>query len=382
MFVDSVDIFIASGKGGAGAVSFRREKFVIQGGPDGGDGGDVYVEVDNNTDTLSKFRGAKHYKAKNGQPGGARRCSGKRGEDIVIKVPLGTQILDFDTKEIIVDMDKCPMRSRLLKGGKGGLGNSHFKNSTNQAPTYAQSGLSGEERHIALELKLIADVGLVGYPNVGKSTLISVLSNAKPHIANYEFTTLVPNLGVVDVGDYSSFVVADIPGIIDGASEGKGLGLEFLKHIERTKMLLFVLDVGRDMDISLQFESLCSELEKFSPTLQTRPFGIVLSKSDTLGGSDLESSFNAFVKKHFPAMWGLSAECELVAESLKQEGFEWALDKQRNLENEGGDSQNAMCFVMTISSVANQRIDRLKNLLAKSLAIHSTQNKTKEYNEK
>lgn len=374
MFVDSVDIFIASGKGGAGAVSFRREKFVIQGGPDGGDGGDggdVYVEVDNNTDTLSKFRGAKHYKAKNGQPGGARRCSGKRGEDIVIKVPLGTQILDFDTKEIIVDMDKCPMRVRLLKGGKGGLGNSHFKNSTNQAPTYAQSGLSGEERHIALELKLIADVGLVGYPNVGKSTLISVLSNAKPEIANYEFTTLVPNLGVVDVGDYSSFVVADIPGIIDGASQGRGLGLEFLKHIERTKMLLFVLDVSRDMDISSQFESLCSELMKFSPTLKNRSFGIVLSKSDVLSEDGLESSFATFIAKYFPAFKPISAECEFVAESLKQEGFEWALDKQRNLENEGGDSQNVICFVMAVSSATNQRIDRLKSLLAKSLSLQS-----------
>lgn len=383
MFVDSVDIFIASGKGGAGAVSFRREKFVIQGGPDGGDGGDggdVYVEVDNNTDTLSKFRGAKHYKAKNGQPGGARRCSGKRGEDITIKVPLGTQILDFDTKEIIIDMDKCPKCVRLLKGGKGGLGNSHFKNSTNQAPTYAQSGLSGEERHIALELKLIADVGLVGYPNVGKSTLISVLSNAKPEIANYEFTTLVPNLGVVDVGDYSSFVVADIPGIIDGASEGRGLGLEFLKHIERTKMLLFVLDVSRDMDISLQFESLCNELEKFSPTLQTRPFGIVLSKSDTLGGSEIESSFNAFVKKHFPAMRGLSGECEIVAESLRQESLDSMFDTQGGVEK-AQDSKN-LCFIMTISSATHHRIDRLKSLLAKSLAIYSTQNERKEYNEK
>lgn len=290
---------------------------------------------------------------------------------------MGTQILDFDTKAIIIDMDKDPKCVRLLKGGKGGLANSHFKNSINQAPTYAQSGLNGEEQHIALELKLIADVGLVGYPNVGKSTLISVLSNAKPEIANYEFTTLVPNLGVVDVGDYSSFVVADIPGIIDGASQGRGLGLEFLKHIERTKMLLFVLDVSRDMDISLQFESLCSELEKFSPTLQTRPFGIVLSKSDTLGGSDLESSFNAFVKKHFPAMRGLSSECEIVAESLRQECF----DTQGDVMEKAQDSKN-ICFIMAISSVTNQRIDRLKSLVAKSLAIYSTQNERKEYNEK
>lgn len=283
MFVDSVDIFIASGKGGAGAVSFRREKFVIHGGPDGGDGGDggdVYVEVDNNTDTLSKFRGARHYKAKNGQPGGSRRCSGKRGNDVVIKVPLGTQILDFDTKELIVDMDTYPMRVCLLKGGKGGLGNTHFKNAANQAPTYAQSGLSGEEKHILLELKLIADVGLVGFPNVGKSTLISTLSNAKPEVANYEFTTLIPHLGVVDADEFSSFVMADIPGIIEGASGGKGLGIAFLKHIERTGFLLFVLDIMREQSLKEQWEILSLELEKFSPILSQRAFGIVLSKSD------------------------------------------------------------------------------------------------------
>lgn len=283
MFVDSVDIFVASGKGGAGAVSFRREKFVINGGPDGGDGGDggdVYVEVDNNTDTLSKFRGARHYKAKNGQPGQAKHCSGKRGAHITLKVPLGTQILDFDTKELIVDMDTYPKNVCLLKGGKGGLGNAHFKNATNQAPTYAQSGLSGEEKHILLELKLIADVGLVGFPNVGKSTLISTLSNAKPEVANYEFTTLVPHLGVVDADEFSSFVMADIPGIIEGASGGKGLGIAFLKHIERTGFLLFVLDIMREQSLKEQWEILCLELEKFSPILSQRAFGIALSKSD------------------------------------------------------------------------------------------------------
>ena len=283
MFVDSVDIFIASGKGGAGAVSFRREKFVIHGGPDGGDGGDggdVYVEVDNNTDTLSKFRGARHYKAKNGQPGQGKRCSGKRGTDITIKVPLGTQILNHESKELIVDMDTFPKRVRLLKGGKGGLGNAHFKNATNQAPTYAQSGLEGEERHIRLELKLIADVGLVGFPNVGKSTLISVLSNAKPEVANYEFTTLVPHLGVVSIDEYNAFVLADIPGSIEGASEGRGLGIAFLKHIERTGFLLFVLDAMREQSLKEQWEILSLELKKFSSILAQRAFGIVLSKSD------------------------------------------------------------------------------------------------------
>lgn len=295
MFVDSVDIFIASGKGGAGAVSFRREKFVIQGGPDGGDGGnggDVYVEVDNNTDTLSKFRGARHYKAKNGQPGGAKNCKGKSGADIVIKVPLGTQIRDFETKELIIDMDSYPQVVCLLKGGKGGLGNVHFKNATNQAPTYAQKGLEGAQRHVILELKLIADVGLVGFPNVGKSTLISRLSNAKPEIANYEFTTLTPKLGIVEIDDYNSFVMADIPGIIQGASEGRGLGLEFLKHIERTSFLLFVLDPLREQSLREQFEILHKELGEFSSLLVQRPFGVMISKSDMKHfGTEFEGEF-------------------------------------------------------------------------------------------
>ena len=283
MFVDKVDIFVSSGKGGAGAVSFRKEKFIIQGGPDGGDGGDggdVYVEVDNNTDTLSKFRGARHYKAKNGKPGQPKKCNGKRGEHITLKVPLGTQIFDFDTKELLVDMDTYPKSVRLLKGGKGGLGNVHFKSATNQAPTYAQNGLSGEERHILLELKLIADVGLVGFPNVGKSTLISTLSNAKPEVANYEFTTLIPHLGVVYIDEFSSFVMADIPGIIEGASEGRGLGIAFLQHIERTSFLLFVLDIMREQSLKEQWEILSLEIQKFSPILSQRAFGIVLSKSD------------------------------------------------------------------------------------------------------
>lgn len=356
MFVDSVDIFVASGKGGAGAVSFRREKFVIQGGPDGGDGGnggDVYVEVDNNTDTLSKFRGAKHYRAKNGQPGSSRRKTGKRGEDIVIKVPLGTQILDFESKELLVDMNAQNMKVCLLKGGKGGLGNVHFKNSTNQAPTYAQSGIPGQELHIGLELKLIADVGLVGYPNVGKSTLISVLSNAKPQIANYEFTTLIPNLGVVDAGDYSSFVMADIPGIIDGASEGRGLGLEFLKHIERTRFLLFVLDSSREQSVGEQFEHLRLELEKFSPQLQARPFGIVLSKIDVQDDGQTREALEVFE--------GLYPSLVFEQDMLHSEKRQW------EQTTEMGAEILSPCFVLPISSVANIQISKLKTLIAQML---------------
>lgn len=353
MFVDSVDIFVASGKGGAGAVSFRREKFVIHGGPDGGDGGnggDVYVEVDNNTDTLSKFRGAKHYRAKNGQPGSSRRKTGKRGEDIAIKVPLGTQILDFESKELLVDMNTQNMKVCLLKGGKGGLGNVHFKNSTNQAPTYAQSGIPGQELHIGLELKLIADVGLVGYPNVGKSTLISVLSNAKPQIANYEFTTLIPNLGVVDVGDYSSFVMADIPGIIDGASEGKGLGLEFLKHIERTRFLLFVLDISRTQNVSEQFKCLRLELEKFSSKLQSRPFGIVLNKIDMQDNGQIRRALELFAELYSSLIF----EQDILY--FKEEQWEQTIPEILT-----------PYFVLPISSVANIQITKLKTLIAQIL---------------
>lgn len=283
MFIDSVDITITAGNGGAGAVSFRREKFVIQGGPDGGDGGkggDVIFITDNNADTLSIFRGKKHYKAQNGTQGSSKNCKGKNGENLIIKVPLGTQIRHFDTNELIADLNTQDSTIKILEGGKGGMGNARFKNATNQTPTYAQSGIKGESLHIKLELKLIADVGLVGFPNVGKSTLISMLSNAKPEIANYEFTTLIPNLGVVEVDELNSFVMADIPGIIEGASSGKGLGIEFLKHIERTKFLLFVLDVSRQNCIKTQFQTLQKELEQFSKELFSRDFGIVISKYD------------------------------------------------------------------------------------------------------
>lgn len=356
MFVDSVDIFIASGKGGPGAVSFRREKYVLQGGPDGGDGGDggdVYIEVDNNTDTLSRFRGAKHYKAKNGQPGGSRRCSGKKGENIIIKVPLGTQVFDYQSGELIVDMDIYPKSVCLLKGGKGGLGNAHFKNATNQAPTYAQNGIKGIEQHIALELKLIADVGLVGYPNVGKSTLISVLSNAKPQIANYAFTTIVPNLGVVDIDEYFSFVMADIPGIIEGASEGKGLGIEFLRHIERNKVLLFVLDATQD--VRMQFESLRIELKHFNPNLLERPFGIVLSKCDIVSKEELSLS--------------LAVLCDQFIQMTESQGDEvWfssffdAIQSRHCLLTE-----DMPYFIMPISSATSYHIALLKNYLAQIL---------------
>ncbi len=300
MFIDNVELKISSGKGGAGCVSFRREKFVPKGGPDGGDGGDggdVYFIVDNNTHTLSHFKGKKHLKAKNGQMGMGRKKHGKRGEDLIIKVPPGTQVIDKASGKVLLDLTKEGEKVLFLKGGKGGLGNWHFKSASNQKPTYAQPGLEGKTMEVRLELKLIADVGLVGFPNVGKSTLISTVSNASPEIANYEFTTLTPKLGIVRVGDFDSFVMADIPGIIEGASEGRGLGLEFLRHIERTKFLLFMLDIANYRSLETQYEELKNELEKFSQKLSKRAFAIAFSKVDALSKEEAKEKIENFLKK-------------------------------------------------------------------------------------
>lgn len=284
MFIDSVKLTLASGDGGKGAVSFRREKHVPLGGPDGGDGGkggDVIIICDNNTHTLMNFKGKKELRAQNGAAGQGRNKNGKKGTNLELIVPQGTQIIDTKTGKILLDLIKEGQREIFLKGGKGGLGNTHFKNSTNQRPDYAQLGVKGEICEVKLELKLIADVGLVGFPNAGKSTLISVVSNAKPEIANYEFTTLTPKLGLVEVDEYHSFVMADIPGIIEGASGGKGLGLLFLKHIERTNFLLFVLDTMRQMSLKEQFIILKKELKSFSKELSKRSFGVMISKIDS-----------------------------------------------------------------------------------------------------
>jgi GTP-binding protein len=298
MFVDSVSFKVKSGKGGPGCVSFRREKFVIQGGPDGGDGGkggDICFEVDNNTDTLSYYKGRHQMSADNGQPGMGSRKTGKSAEALVLRVPPGTQVIDDETDEVLLDLLKEGEKVVFLEGGKGGMGNFHFKNSRNQTPSYAQPGLMGETRHIRLELKLIADVGLVGYPNVGKSTLISTISNAKPQVANYEFTTLTPKLGVVDVNEYSSFVAADIPGIIDGAAEGRGLGLEFLKHIERTKTLLYMIDMANYRETLDQYKILKEEVAKFSKELAGRKFAIALTKIDSVDPEEINSKIEEFI---------------------------------------------------------------------------------------
>jgi GTP-binding protein len=298
MFTDSVELTVSSGKGGQGCVAFRREKFVLNGGPNGGDGGkggDIWFKCDNNTHTLSHFQRRMHIKADKGVPGEGSLMTGKSGAKKVIVVPPGTQILDAETGEVLFDMLKHGQEEKFLQGGKGGLGNFHFRSPTNQRPTYAQPGEQGETRKIKLDLKLIADVGLVGFPNVGKSTLISTVSNARPEIANYEFTTLTPKLGQVNIGDFESFVMADIPGIIGGAHEGKGLGIQFLRHIERTKTLLYMVDLASYRDLKEQIEVLKEEIASFSEKLGNSKYAIALTRLDIVPPDDLEDLVKDFL---------------------------------------------------------------------------------------
>ncbi|RXJ75576.1 GTPase ObgE [Arcobacter sp. F155] len=352
MFVDSVKFTVTSGKGGQGCSSFRREKFVIKGGPDGGDGGkggDVVFLVDSNTDTLSWYKGRKILKADNGKQGEGGRRTGKSAQPMVLAVPPGTQIIDNETNEVLLDLLEEGQREVFLEGGKGGLGNTHFKNSRNQRPTYSQPGLPGESKEIRLELKLIADVGLVGYPNVGKSTLISTTSNASPEIANYEFTTLTPKLGVVEVGDYNSFVMADIPGIIDGASDGKGLGLEFLRHIERTKTLLFTIDIANYRTTTEQYEVLKEEVKKFSTELSGRNFAIALTKTDAYYGEDLEADIKEFIEA-----------IGLEVSSENSYGFDKSLPYYVQDLTYSKFDENKPFFVLPISSVTHLNTESIR----------------------
>ena len=290
-FVDYVKIYCRSGKGGRGSSHFRREKYIPKGGPDGGDGGrggHIYLRGNRNYWTLLHLKFERHILATNGESGSAKRSSGKNGEDRVIEVPCGTVVYDADTGEYLCDVTEDGQQVMLLKGGRGGLGNFNFKTSTNQAPRYAQPGEPSQERTVILQLKLLADVGLVGFPNAGKSTLLSVVSAAKPKIANYPFTTLEPNLGIVSYRDNRSFVMADIPGIIEGASEGKGLGLRFLRHIERNSLLLFMVPADTD-DIRKEYGILSNELEKYNPDLLDKPRVLAITKSDLLDDELIEA---------------------------------------------------------------------------------------------
>ncbi|NPA14205.1 MAG: GTPase ObgE [Aquificae bacterium] len=320
-FVDKVKLYVKAGDGGDGAVAFLREKYRPRGGPaggDGGKGGDVIFVATKNKHTLYDLKFQKHLKAENGRPGGGKKKKGKDGADLIVEVPVGTVVKDAETGEIIADLTEDGQRAVIAKGGKGGLGNAHFATPTRQAPRFATKGKKGQERWVILELKSIADVGLVGFPNAGKSTLISRLSNAKPEIAPYPFTTRRPNLGVVGFDDFYSYVIADIPGLIEGASQGKGLGHEFLRHIERTKVLAFVLDVSDFAQIPPKeaFEILRRELENYSPDLLKKPAIVVLNKIDAVSDPSVVEE----LKKYFKEKYGLEviAISALTGEGLKE----------------------------------------------------------------
>ncbi|MBK5720693.1 GTPase ObgE [Dysgonomonas sp. Marseille-P4677] len=290
-FIDYVKIYCRSGKGGRGSTHFRREKYIPKGGPDGGDGGDgghVILRANRNLWTLLHLKFQRHILAGHGESGSGRLSSGKKGETKIIEVPCGTVAYDAETGEYLCDVTEDGQEVIMLKGGKGGRGNNHFKTSTNQAPRYAQPGEPYEERRVILELKVLADVGLVGFPNAGKSTLLSVMTAAKPKIANYPFTTLEPKIGIVSYRDYKSFVMADIPGIIEGASEGKGLGLRFLRHIERNSLLLFLIAADAD-DIHQEYRILLNELAQFNPELLDKRRVLAISKSDMLDEELMEA---------------------------------------------------------------------------------------------
>ena len=301
-FVDEVSIHVKAGDGGNGMMSFRREKFIEKGGPNGGDGGDggsIWLEADINLNTLGDYRYPPRFTAQNGEKGGSTECTGAKGEDLVLPVPVGTTVIDAATQEIIGDLTQPGQRIRVVQGGWHGLGNTRFKSSTNRAPRQTTPGKPGEERDLKLELKVLADIGLLGLPNAGKSTFIRAVSAAKPKVADYPFTTLVPNLGVVSVGRFKSFVVADIPGLIEGASEGAGLGIRFLKHLARTRLLLHLVDMAPldESDPAEAAETIINELTKFSPALGERDRWLVLNKADQLLDDEREERLKAVVER-------------------------------------------------------------------------------------
>lgn len=332
MFLDQAKIYVKSGSGGNGCVSFRREKFVPKGGPNGGDGGkggDIVFKATSQLSTLIDFRYKSHYKAGRGAHGEGGLKTGKNGKDDIILVPCGSIIKDFDSGKVIAELLKNNDEKIILKGGRGGKGNTHFKSSTNQAPRNAQPGEEGKEKTLLIELKLIADAGLVGFPNAGKSTLISKLSDAKPKIADYPFTTLKPNLGIVRYKEYDSFVIADIPGIIEGASKGKGLGIRFLRHIERTRVLLFLIDSSEIEVESIPggilnaYNVLVNELESYDPVLLDKPRIICFTKAD------------------------------IISDKLKK-----AIDKMKVKEE-----------IILISSVTGENLNKLKDMIWKKISI-------------
>lgn len=339
-FVDEASIIVEAGNGGNGCLSFRREKYIPKGGPDGGDGGHggcVYLLGDDALNTLIDFKYQRFYKARNGQPGQGRQMSGRAGDDLYVKVPVGTTVIDEDTLEVIADVTEIGQVVLVAQGGRRGLGNIHFKSSTNRAPRRTVPGTEGERRSLRMEMKVMADVGLLGMPNAGKSTLIRAVSAAKPKVANYPFTTLVPNLGVVKLGTHEHFVMADVPGLIEGASDGAGLGLRFLKHLTRTRLLLHVVDVAPfdESDPVAAAQAIAHELEQFSATLAERPRWLVLNKFDLLPEDERAARGDEIVAKlgwNGP-VFRISAIGGEGTDELVQAAHRW-LTEQRRLEAE------------------------------------------------
>lgn len=329
-FVDEATIDIAAGDGGAGCVSFRREKFIPFGGPNGGDGGrggSVWALADRNINTLIDYRYARRHEARNGEPGRGSDQFGAAGDDIVLRFPVGTIIRDADTGEVLTELLHHEQKVLLAKGGDGGFGNLHFKTSTNRAPRQKTPGWPGERKKLALELRLLADVGLLGMPNAGKSTLIAAVSNARPKIADYPFTTLHPNLGVVRVGPERSFVVADVPGLIEGASEGAGLGLQFLRHLQRTRLLLHVVDLApfdEEVDPVKQARAIVAELKKYDPKLHAKPRWLVLNKLDMIPLEERDAKVKDFVRRF---RWKGPV---FAISALAREGLQPMLEKIQN----------------------------------------------------
>ncbi len=339
-FVDEAVIQITAGKGGDGCLSFRREKYVPRGGPNGGDGGhggSVLLHANASLNTLIDFRYQRLHRAENGQPGMGNNCSGKSGEDLIIEVPIGTMVYDNETEELIGDLTVADQLVLVGQGGKGGLGNTHFKSSVNRAPRQTTKGVQGEKRELKLELKVLADVGLLGMPNAGKSMLIRAVSSAKPRVADYPFTTLYPNLGVVRVGPLRSFVMADIPGLLEGAAEGTGLGIQFLKHLTRTHILLHVVDMAPldDHDPVQAAEAIIQELQKFSAELAGKPRWLVLNKMDLLPAEEVEARAKDIVDRlHWQGpVFKISAIAKDGTELLCQKLMDY-IDHQTKKDNE------------------------------------------------
>ncbi|QEY61295.1 Obg family GTPase CgtA [Metapseudomonas lalkuanensis] len=365
-FVDEVSIFVKAGDGGNGLMSFRREKFIEKGGPNGGDGGDggsVFMEADPNLNTLVDYRYTRRFDAQRGENGGSKDCTGRKGDDLVLPVPVGTTIIDAATQEIIGDLTKPGQRLLVAQGGWHGLGNTRFKSSTNRAPRQTTKGKPGESRDLKLELKVLADVGLLGLPNAGKSTFIRAVSAAKPKVADYPFTTLVPNLGVVSVGRFKSFVVADIPGLIEGAAEGAGLGIRFLKHLARTRLLLHIVDMAPldESDPAEAAATIIEELARFSPALTERDRWLVLNKADQLLDEDRDARMKAVLERlgWDGPVFVISALEREGTEALSQEIMRYLDERTLRMEEEPAYAERLAELDQRIEDEARARLQAM-----------------------